>query len=134
MDLTQRIAALEAAVFGGLPVWSSARTISLAGPVSITPLTGLLVILSAPGPVQVSLPLPSALQNGFVLCFLDANGQANSIETPPGGIVSGTVFESMVIDGGEVGNYATLVAENGVWAFGGGRPGYTTPWSMSGPS
>jgi len=48
MDLTERIRALEAAVFGGLPVWSSARTISLAGPVSITPQNGLLVRRVAP--------------------------------------------------------------------------------------
>ncbi len=128
MDLTERLAALEAIVYSGIPAWNCVKTISIAGSIAIVPQNGLLVVLAAPGPIQISLPLPTALQNGFTITFLNANAQQNTVKTPAGGIFTGSDYESTLLDGGEVLNFASLVAQNGAWTFAGGRSGCNPPW------
>jgi len=128
MDLAERLAALEAVIYAGIPAWSFVQTVSVPGPIAIVPANGLLAVLAAPGPIQISLPLPTALQNGFTITFLNANGQQNTVTTAGGGIFTGTDYESTLLDGGEVGNFATLNAQNGLWTFGGGRSGCNPPW------
>jgi hypothetical protein len=130
LDLYTRISNLEAVVFpGDIPVRGHVVNITTPGPASITLLPELLIILSAPGPVQLSLPLPTLAQNNWRVCILSQNAQANKLTTGTNGIVFNNGISNVYIDSmsdqGAIGQFLLLVASDGVWKPGAQRFGYS---------
>jgi hypothetical protein len=117
-----RITHLESVVFQGVPAITPRQVISQAGEADVV-VQGGLVLIVAPGSVELNLPLPSIAQNGLTITFLSANCAApwvNLINTSAGGIILPGIpsqTASQMSDSGSPGSLCVLTAQNGVWAF-----------------
>jgi hypothetical protein len=120
--ISTRIANLESVVFGsaGLPT----QVVSAPGATPIAVQNNLLVLITAAGGANLSLPSPTAAQNNFAITILNANGAINTVIGAFTG--TGTPSESYasLTDSGQNGNICKLVALGGVWQLTAGGVGW----------
>lgn len=126
--ILDRIQNLEALVFGTIPR-TSVQNINTPGAITVTPQNGLVVLITASEPVVVTLPEPTVAQSNFIISFLNANGQQNSVSTVANGLQSygtPTSLGDLLSDSGGVGNLCSVFASGGLWIFGrGGGVGWS---------
>ena len=121
--ISTRIANLESVVFGsaGLPT----QVISTPGAATIAVQNGMLVLITAAGGTNLSLPSPASVQTNFTITILNANGFINTVAGAFSGMGTPAESFSSLTDSGQNGNICKLVAVGGVWQLSTGGVGWS---------